>query len=365
MNLWRLTWLILMAVSIGAHSAHAEVRVALVIGNGAYKNAPSLPNPKNDAADVASALRRLGFETTLAVDLDKNAMDESSIRFARAARNADVALFYYSGHAIQFANTNYLVPVDAKLSDEADLRRLVRLDDVIGDLQQARNLRILVLDSCRSNPMAEELQRSLVGTTRAVALQRGMSRIERQEGMIVSYATQPGKTAEDGSGGHSPYTAAFLRNIEAQDEIGVIFRHIGNDVYEATKRAQLPELSISLFRDYYLRERASPPAGALPQSAALDPKPAPADEKTGRLVAKVNGDEIRESDVTVAEQELGSASLANMDPEARRKSLVNYLIEMKLMARAAENEKIQETPDFKEALAVEQDRLSKLSNDEF
>jgi uncharacterized caspase-like protein len=151
--------------------ACAEVRVALVIGNGAYRNVPALDNPANDANDVAAALKRLGFDTILATDQDKAGMDEAEIRFARAARNADVAMFYYSGHALQFAGVNYLAPIDARLTDEADLKRMVRVDELVADLQQAKNLRILVLDSCRNNPLADDLKRS-VSATRAVLLQR-------------------------------------------------------------------------------------------------------------------------------------------------------------------------------------------------
>jgi Caspase domain len=233
-------------------TSYAETRVALVIGNGAYQNAPRLPNPSNDAADVAASLKRSGFETILATDLDKTAMDAATIRFARVARTADVALFYYSGHALQFGGVNYLAPVDAKLTDEADLRRMVRVDEIVSDLQQAKNLRILVLDSCRDNPLADELKRS-IGTTRALPLQRGLARIDSPQGMIVAYATQSGRTADDGLGRNSPYTTAFLKNIEANDEIGTIFRRISADVYEATKHTQLPELSLSLIGEFYLK----------------------------------------------------------------------------------------------------------------
>jgi len=181
-------------------------------------------------------------------------MDDSAIRFARAARTADVAMFYYSGHALQFGGTNYLAPVDAKLSDEADLRRMIRVDDMVADLQQAKNLRILVLDSCRDNPLAEELRRS-IGSTRAIYLQRGLAKVDSPQGMILAYATQAGRTAEDGNGRNSPYTTAFLKHIEAQEEIGTIFRRISTDVYEATNHAQLPELSLSLVGEFYFRGR--------------------------------------------------------------------------------------------------------------
>jgi len=178
-------------------------------------------------------------------------MDEATIRFARAARTADVAMFYYSGHALQFGGVNYLVPIDAKLTDETDLRRMTRVDDVVADLAQAKNLRILVLDSCRDNPLADQLRRS-IGTTRAIPLQRGLAKIDSPEGMIVAYATQAGRTAEDGGGRNSPYTAAFLKHIDEKEEIGSIFRRVSADVYETTKHEQLPELSLSFIGEFYL-----------------------------------------------------------------------------------------------------------------
>lgn len=236
-------------------AAHADNRVALVIGNSQYRNAPRLPNPVNDANDVAAALIRSGFETIIATDLDKVGMDNAAIQFARAARSADVAIFYYAGHALQFGGINYLAPVDAKLTDEADLRRMVRIDEIVADMQQAKNLRILVLDSCRDNPLADELKRS-IGQTRSLPLQRGLAKIDSPQGMIVSYATQSGRTASDGNGRNSPYTAAFLKHVEAKEEIGTIFRRITTDVYETTGRIQLPELSLSLIGEFYLRGKA-------------------------------------------------------------------------------------------------------------
>src|ERR1700674_3350044 len=146
-------------------------------------------------------------------------MDDATIRFARAVRDADVAIFYYSGHAMQFAGVNYLMPVDAKLSDEADLRRLTRVEGGGAARQRARTVRILVLDSCRDNPLAEDLKRS-IGLSRAASLQRGLARIDAPQGMIVAYATQAGRTAADGASRNSPYTAAFLKHVEAPDEIG-------------------------------------------------------------------------------------------------------------------------------------------------
>jgi uncharacterized caspase-like protein len=227
----RFAWIILVLLvfeSVADRSAFAENRVALVIGNGAYQNAPRLPNPRNDAEDVAAALRRSGFDIIVGSDMNKVAMEEAAIRFARAARAADVAIFYYSGHAIQFAGVNYLAPVDIKLTDEADLRRMVRLDDIVIDVEQAKNLRILVLDACRDNPLADELKRS-IGNTRSLPLQRGLAKLDTPQGMIVAYATQAGRTAEDGDGRNSPYTTAFLKHIEEEEEIGTVFRRVSAD----------------------------------------------------------------------------------------------------------------------------------------
>jgi hypothetical protein len=256
--------------------ALADNRVALVIGNGAYFNVPHLPNPSHDAEDVATALKRSSFETMLATDLDKTAMDEAMIKFARALRTADVAMFYYSGHALQFEGVNYLVPVDAKLDDEADLRRMVRVDDIVADMQQAKNLRILVLDSCRDNPLANQLKRS-IGAARSASMARGLAKMDSPEGMIVSYATQAGSIADDGDGRNSPYTTAFLKNIEAKEEIGTIFRRITADVYQTTHQKQLPELSLSLIGEFYLNGKlqitvtpGAAPAPVDPCAAASD-----------------------------------------------------------------------------------------------
>ncbi|MBV9562470.1 MAG: SUMF1/EgtB/PvdO family nonheme iron enzyme [Bradyrhizobium sp.] len=261
--------IVLVLVLVVPRPALCENRVALIIGNGAYQNVKRLPNPPNDASDVAAALRRLGFQIILATDLNENGMEDAIILFARTARTADVALFYYSGHAFQFNGINYLAPVDAKLIDDLDLRRMTRVDEIVSYLQSAKNLRILILDSCRNNPFAEQLSRS-IGTTRAMPLQQGLAKIDTPQGMIVSYATQAGQTAEDGEGRNSPYTRAFLRHIEGQDEIGDIFRKVSEEVFETTRHSQLPELSLSLISRFYLRGtvKSTPSASKLDACAS-------------------------------------------------------------------------------------------------
>jgi uncharacterized caspase-like protein len=263
----RLCAILLAACWLGCGPAFADKRVALVIGNGAYAYKAGLINPPHDAADVAAALKRSDFEVISGTDMSQAEMQDAAIRFARAARNADVALFYYSGHAMQFNGVNYLMPVDAKLDDEADLKRFTRVDDIMNDLQQAKNLKILVLDSCRDNPLSDMLKRS-IGQSRSALVRQGLSKIEAPLGTIVSFSTQAGQTAADGNGRNSPYTTAFLRHIEEPHEIGDIFRQIGSDVYDVSGKAQLPELSLSIVGKFYLNGPVSititPPSSSSP-----------------------------------------------------------------------------------------------------
>src|SRR5215468_1290932 len=270
----RMRWLGRLALGlvlwcVTAADTLADRRVALVIGNGVYTKAPHLANPPHDVHDVAAALKRINFDVIQGTDLDRARMQDAIVRFARAAQSADVGIFYYSGHAIQFKGVNYLMPVDAKLDDEADLYRFTKVDDVLGYLQQVKALKILVLDACRNNPLAETLKRS-IGSTRAVSLQRGLAAMQAPTGTIVSYSTQAGRTAADGTGRNSPYTAAFLRHIEEPSEIGDIFRDVSADVFRVTGEKQLPELSLSIIGKFYLK-------GPVSVSVNVPPRPVPAD----------------------------------------------------------------------------------------
>jgi hypothetical protein len=309
---------------LGVAPCHADKRVALVIGNGAYATAPRLHNPHNDAEDVAAALKRSGFETIVGTDLDKTGMDDATIRFARAVRDADVALLYYSGHAMQFGGVNYLMPIDVKLADEADLRRMTRVDEIVADLQQARSVRILVLDSCRDNPLAEELKRS-IGLSRAASLQRGLARIDTPQGMIVAFATQAGSTAADGGGRNSPYTGAFLSHIETPDEIGTVFRRVSADVYQATKHAQLPELSISLIGEFYLRgpAPAKPSSVTPPAAPAATPPGAGEAERTWPFVKDTNSVSVLDDFIARYGDTIYAALARERRDELKKKEVAN------------------------------------------
>jgi len=205
----------MLICSVGA--AQADKRVALVIGNGAYKNAPVLLNPKNDAEDIGKSLRDLDFFTIVATDLDRAGMNDALDRFSRAVRGADIALVYYSGHGMQFGGKNYLLPVEAQLesADDVNRFRLMPLDDVFDVLQSARGARIVMLDACRNNPVEVDIKRRLASTSganRDAYLTRGLSRVTAN-GLIVAYATQADDVAADGTGRNSPFAAALLRNM--------------------------------------------------------------------------------------------------------------------------------------------------------
>ena len=237
-------------------TALADKRVALVIGNSHYASTPTLANPANDATDVAAALTAIGFDVTLKLDATKREMDQAVAQFARASARADASLFFYTGHGLQYQGRNFVMPVDAELQDEISLRyELTSLDDVKDALQQSKGVKIMVLDACRNNPLAEKLVRSIRVGTRDIPKVQGYARPEQTAGMIIVYATQADSVAYDGTGRNSPFSNAFLKEIKEPGlEIGSMFRRVGADVYNETGGQQSPEISISLLTDYYLNQ---------------------------------------------------------------------------------------------------------------
>ena len=157
--------------------AHAEKRVALVIGNSAYKYAGELTNPKSDATDIAATLMKLGFQVIHGYDLDKTTLDRKVRDFADSLHGADVGLFFYAGHGLQVAGQNYIVPVDAKLATAASLDfEMVRLDLVHRTMEREASTNIIFLDACRNNPLARNLARAL--GTRSTDIGRGLAAVE-------------------------------------------------------------------------------------------------------------------------------------------------------------------------------------------
>jgi uncharacterized caspase-like protein len=250
-----------------AFPAFAEKRVALVIGNAAYKHAPALANPKNDAEGVAASLKRLGFEVLASTDLEKPAMDKLLQAFADRLEKADVALVFYAGHGLQVNGRNYLVPVDGKLDKESDLVfQAVALDTIQGLMEQGQRTSIMILDACRDNPLARNLARSM--GTRSGGIGRGLGAAQAGVGTLIVYATQPGNVALDGeSGANSPFTAALLTHLETKGlEVRQVLTRVRQAVIEKTRGKQVPWDSSSLTGDFFFAAapRETPPAEAKP-----------------------------------------------------------------------------------------------------
>ena len=243
-------------------AAFAE-KVALVIGNGAYVNAPALTNPKNDAEDMAAALKKLGFKVILGIDLDKRAMDGKILEFANALSSAETGVFHYSGHGLQVGGVNYLVPVDAKLETAAALDfEAVRLDLVQRTMERETKTNILFLDACRNNPLTRNLARAL--GTRSADIGRGLAATEAGAGTLISFSTQPGNVALDGSGRNSPYSGPLVKAIgTAGEDILSVLTSVRNAVMAATKDQQVPWDNNALRAKFYFNPSA--PAANAPQ----------------------------------------------------------------------------------------------------
>jgi hypothetical protein len=266
---------ILLSASIAGASARAEKRIALVVGNGAYRNVPALPNPPNDAKDIAGAFERLGFTVRVVTDATYDGMRRGLLEFGRQARDADVAVVYFAGHGIEVGGENWLLPIDAELRSDIDVdHEAMSLRSMLPAVESAGKLGLVILDACRNNPFAARMQRSI--RTRAVS--RGLVGIEPSGNVLVAYAAKEGTTAADGAGRNSPFTASLLKHLETPGlEVNFLFRNVRDDVINATKRQQQPFVYGSLSKDaIYLK---SPPI-ALPPPP---PGPAP-DEITWGLL---------------------------------------------------------------------------------
>jgi hypothetical protein len=222
--------------------ALAEKRIALVVGNSAYQNITRLDNPRKDATLMADTLQSLGFNLVgghAQLDLDKSSLDNAVQNFGRQVQGADVALFYYAGHGVQVSGANYLVPVNANPTREADVDfQMVDINLVLRQMQgSGTRLNMVILDACRNNPFGARGLRSSEG---------GLAQMRAPEGTLISYATQPGSVAQDGSDGHSPYTRALAATIKrAGLDIFQTFNQVGLAVKRETGGVQQPWVSSS------------------------------------------------------------------------------------------------------------------------
>jgi tetratricopeptide (TPR) repeat protein len=230
---------------VPATPAVDERRVALVIGNGAYRSVTRLDNPPNDAETIAETLRRTGFDSvTVAHDVDRAAFVGALKTFAAEADTADWAVVYYAGHGLEVAGTNYLIPVDAELASDRDVTdEAISLDRVMATVEGARKMRLIILDACRNNPFASRMKVS--SASRAVG--RGLALVEPSQATLVAFAAKAGSIASDGDAANSPFASALASHLAAPGiEINKLFRLVRADVLAATGNSQEPFIYGSL-----------------------------------------------------------------------------------------------------------------------
>ena len=232
-------------------TTHAQKRVALVIGNSAYTDLAPLKNPRNDAVDLSNALNRLGFEVISGFDLARTEMEASLERFAQSSVGASLAVLFFAGHGIQTKGENYLIPVDARLPDEASVAgAALALHEIIKRIERVAVSSLILLDACRDNPLAP-------AATPGTATQRPPSGLAplrtRRADLLIGFATEPDAVAFDGTGRNSPYTLALLRYIAVPgQEITSLMREVRREVMFTTHDNQVPWEHSSLREAVYL-----------------------------------------------------------------------------------------------------------------
>jgi uncharacterized caspase-like protein len=235
-------------------AAPEDKRVALVIGNSDYQNAPKLDNAAFDARAVADAFRRLGFKVVDGYDLSIAAMRAKVSEFSADLPGAKSAVIYYAGHGISVDEENYLIPTDIMLKSPTDLDLgAISVSLLLRQMKREDHVNVVVLDACRGNPFAADLARN---KTRAIIAERGLSRIDDDlaRGTLIAFASDPKSTALDGPPGqHSPFTEAFLNHVfDAGASIDTVMSRVRTEVWEKTHHNQLPWVNTSLIGDYTL-----------------------------------------------------------------------------------------------------------------
>jgi hypothetical protein len=260
----------LFCMVLTAQSAQADRRVAFVVGNGTYKNVQPLPNPVIDAKSMASVLRNVGFEVVEGTNLTRDKMTERLLEFGKKAQGADVAVFFYAGHGIAIGGTNYLLPIDADIKSEMDVKlgAAINIDLTLDQTMSDAKVKLVFLDACRDNPFAAKIKSN--AATRSVNVQTGLAEMKSGEGTLIAFATGPGQTALDGKeGANSPFTRALIANITTPGiEIQQAMTKVRAQVNEETNKGQLPWGHTNLIGTVYLNPSAAPAAAAAGPAAS-------------------------------------------------------------------------------------------------
>lgn len=235
---------LVLALALGAGNAHGDRRIALVVGNAGYPEAP-LRNPVNDAKQMAAKLKRLGFEVQYHENLAQKPLTRAITRFGETlAEGGGIALFFYAGHGIQVGGRNFLIPVDAQISSEASVHsESVDMNVVLEQLRGGeQGLSIIILDACRNNPFERRFRASGAG----------LAEIDAPKGTLIAYATAPGSVAADGEGANGLFTGELLKVIDQPGlQVEDVFKRVRANVAKHTGDRQLPWESSSLVGNFF------------------------------------------------------------------------------------------------------------------
>lgn len=240
---------LLLASWLGCTAAQAEKRVALVIGNSAYKSAPKLGNPVNDAILMGGMFRKAGFDTVdVKQDLNAPEMRKALREFGARTRDADVAIVYYAGHGLELDGTNYLIPIDAALETDTDVYdEALPIDRVLVSIEPAKQLRLVILDACRDNPFSKSMKRTVASR----AIGRGLAKVEpTSPNTMIAFAAKAGSTASDGDSRNSPFATALVEHLPKPGlDLRKAFGFVRDDVLRSTANKQEPFVYGSLGGD--------------------------------------------------------------------------------------------------------------------
>ena len=230
------------SMAFASDPAWADKRVALVVGNSGYQTVPQLPNPSRDASSVAKMFRDAGFDSVeVKLDVGNLEFKRAIRRFETTADQADIAVVYYAGHGLEIGGINYLIPVDARLASDRDADdEAIPLERLVSSADGARRLRLIILDACRDNPFVTTMRRERKTASRAVIA--GLGKVEpTSTDTLIAYAAKAGSTADDGTGEHSPFTTAVLRNLPVPGlDVRLAFGRVRDEVLKATANRQEP-----------------------------------------------------------------------------------------------------------------------------
>lgn len=222
-------------------------RLALVMGCKDYENGGGLNNPLNDVHGMAKKLKELGFEVMVRKNPNLSTMEIAIDDFGTKLEEYEVGLFYFAGHGIQVKGLNYLVPVDANLENEDDVKgACLAANTVLANMENATSqVNIIILDACRNNPFERSWGRGIEG--------RGLAVMNAPQGSIIAYSTAPGKTASDGMGENGLYTGVLIDELGKDDSsIIEMFQKVRKNVMNISRGTQIPWEATSLVENFYM-----------------------------------------------------------------------------------------------------------------